>query len=107
MRLQYVIFLGIITTFAFLNGFLGAQSGIDNWAHLGGLIYGILITPLILPPLIVEGETEENKLKEQVKHRKMRLLSIVGLAVINITFIVALFTRPLPLCDSERCNPCY
>jgi hypothetical protein len=37
----------------------------------------------------------------------MRLLSIVGLAVINITFIVALFTRPLPLCDSERCNPCY
>lgn len=93
--------------FAFLNGFLGVNSGIDNWAHLGGLIYGILITPLVMQPLIIEGQTEENQLKEESKHRKMRIISIVGLAVINITFLVALFTRPLPLCDDERCNPCY
>ena len=64
MKTQYVIFIGLITIFAFLNGFLGASSGIDNWAHLGGLIYGILITPLIMGPLEIEGQTEELRLKE-------------------------------------------
>ncbi len=64
MKTQYVIFLGLITIFAFLNGFLGSQSGIDNWAHLGGLVYGLLITPFVMAPLEIQGQTEEMKLKE-------------------------------------------
>jgi hypothetical protein len=32
---------------------------------------------------------------------------MIGLIVFTITFGVALFTRPLTLCDKERCNPCY
>ena len=50
MKVQYGIFLGIMILFAFLNGFLDRNSGIDNWGHMGGLIFGLLLTPLLLPP---------------------------------------------------------
>ena len=33
--------------FAFLNGFLMKNSGIDNWGHMGGLIFGFLISILL------------------------------------------------------------
>jgi hypothetical protein len=51
-----------------------------------------------MPPLEIEGQTEEMRLKEFAKNRNMRLASIIGLTVFTITFGVALFTRPLPLC---------
>jgi rhomboid protease GluP len=57
MKLQYGIFLGLMLLFAFLNGFMDPRSGIDNWGHLGGLIYGLLLTPLILKPLQIEGQS--------------------------------------------------
>ena len=54
-KIQYAIFLGIMILFAFLNGFLAPNSGIDNWGHLGGLIYGLMLTQLLLPTIQIEG----------------------------------------------------
>lgn len=43
MRTQYAIFMGIILGLTLLNGLAMGGTGIDNWGHLGGLIFGILI----------------------------------------------------------------
>lgn len=50
LRNQYLIFLGCIFVCAMINGFTMAGSGIDNWAHLGGLIFGLLISLILLQP---------------------------------------------------------
>jgi membrane associated rhomboid family serine protease len=34
--------------FALLNGFLARNSGIDSWGHLGGFVFGLLISLIIL-----------------------------------------------------------
>jgi rhomboid protease GluP len=48
MRMQYLIFVGIMVGFSLLNGLTMAGSGIDSWGHLGGLIYGLLISMILL-----------------------------------------------------------
>ena len=48
MRTQYAIFMFIIIAFTLLNGLLMGGTGIDNWGHLGGLIFGILIALILL-----------------------------------------------------------
>ena len=48
MRTQYAIFMFIIIALTLLNGLLMGGTGIDNWGHLGGLIFGTLIALILL-----------------------------------------------------------
>lgn len=59
MKFQYAFMLGLMILFALLNGFLGQNSGIDNWGHLGGLIYGLLLAPLLMPATQTENASPE------------------------------------------------
>lgn len=49
MRYQYIIFLSFMILFSFIDGLTMKGSGIDSWGHLGGLIFGILISIFLLP----------------------------------------------------------
>lgn len=34
--------------FAFMNGFLFPGSGVDSWGHMGGFVYGIALSFILL-----------------------------------------------------------
>ena len=61
---------------------LGAFAGFDNYAHAGGLLFGLLFTQALIarPP-----------------HRKARIAA----AVLSFATIVALSLRPLPMLHPE------
>ena len=106
VKFQNAIFLGIMILFAFLNGFLAPSSGIDNWGHLGGLIYGLMLTPLLLPSIPIEGQSQELMMHQAVKERRIRVVAIACLILVTVVFIIALFARPLPGCANGGCEIC-
>jgi membrane associated rhomboid family serine protease len=59
MKVQMMIFFGIIIGFAVMNAAFFPESGIDSWGHLGGLIFGILISTIMLQPFIPPNLTNE------------------------------------------------
>jgi hypothetical protein len=106
LKWQNAIFLGITILFAFLNGFLAPGSGIDNWGHLGGLLYGLLLAPLLLTPTTIQGQSQELQMHQAAKERKIRFVAIGGLALVSVVFLIALFARPLPKCAGGACDIC-
>ena len=48
MKYQYMIFFALMVSFAFLNGFLFSSAGVDSWGHMGGFLYGLAMSFLLL-----------------------------------------------------------
>eukprot|EP00347_Sterkiella_histriomuscorum_P008773 403343812 len=94
MKFQYLIFFGLMVGFAFMNGFLFPGSGVDSWGHMGGFIYGLALSFLLL-----KGADSE----QQKKLDKYRIPSIIFLCIVTLSFTVALFARPLSECDKYNC----
>jgi membrane associated rhomboid family serine protease len=46
-RAQYAIFVVVMLMFSFVNGLAMANSGVDSWGHLGGLIFGVFISAIL------------------------------------------------------------
>jgi len=52
--------MGLIILFALLNGIYGYGTGIDNWAHFGGFLTGLMIAPLLIKgPEVGESQVIE------------------------------------------------
>ncbi len=71
-----------------LNLFM-ANQGVDNWGHIGGLIFGALYTIAFYPAAL----DTNHKLST-----KLRLLSKITLACILLGMIVTVVMIPLKHC---------
>jgi membrane associated rhomboid family serine protease len=105
LKFQMLFFFGIILLFQFLNGFLASSSSpIDMWAHLGGFLFGLALSLLLVPASQADLQGDPpipNTPAAAMKERRIRLCSWVSLSILTITFTVALFTTPLPLCGPD------
>ena len=72
------------------------ETRVDYFAHIGGLVYGILLTFLNLPPKQIEDQSEEIKIQHASRQRKIKFAAIGGLAVVTVVFTIALFARTPP-----------
>lgn len=73
------------------------------WAHLGGFLFGLALSLLLVPASQADLQGDPpvpTSPAAAVKERRIRLCSWVSVAILTITFTVALFARPLPLCGS-------
>jgi rhomboid protease GluP len=53
-RTRFIIFMLVIMAFSLLDGLTMTSSGIDNYGHLGGLIYGILIGNILYNTVTIQ-----------------------------------------------------
>jgi len=67
---------------------------VDYFAHVGGLVYGILLTMIIFQQTHIEDQPQgENHMQNVARHRKIKFAAIVVLAVVTVGFTISLFVR--------------
>lgn len=79
-----------IVMVALLNLALGLSPGIDNWGHLGGLLYGAALTWFIGPQYSLQRDeiTDRPYIRDQRPWGKVWPVVLVGAAVLLILAIV-------------------
>lgn len=82
----------LMMTFALTNGLMSGTSGVDTWGHFGGFLAGLLLTSAIYPPALDLNKKLSTKLRLGAK-------IMMGCLIFALT--VAVFTRPLTLCQPE------
>lgn len=77
-----------------INLLIGLSPGIDNWAHLGGLLGGLLLSSLITPRYILRWKTDGTIAVDDKMDMKVITFEIIGFVVIEIlAFILVLALR--------------
>jgi rhomboid protease GluP len=81
-----------IVLVALFNLALGLSPGIDNWGHLGGLIYGSGLAWVASPLLEqVSGESERPHLVDRRPWEEARPAVLLGAALLAALALIALF----------------